>query len=201
MAKLGVEFPGPESGFEAAPMSVLPLTILAAASLAAAGVDAASPAQPGPTPPAVSADSTEDQANPASESPAPPVLPAPAIADVQTYDAAVRATSQSAESYQGPLDGGWMLSGGDGRAIYRFQIADGGPGILEGAWRDLQPPSGGPHTGFLSSVTYDGSALTLRFDDSARGDQVVIQVKASGQAWSGELWRHGRALRVTLKRP
>jgi hypothetical protein len=162
-------------------------------------------------PPAAAADQPATAAEPPAEppigqpiapSPPPFAAPEPFSLDGTAYDAAVRATSQSAERLQGPLDGGWTLRADGDAPLYRFQFVDPGLGLryAEAAWRDLRSSQPRAGSGFVSTVAYDGEALTLRFDEAGPDDLVVVTLKSAADGWTGELWRGGVVTPVSLRR-
>jgi len=173
------------------PLNPTLATVLMSAALASSA--APDPAARAPAPAASASPADEEPgAPPDSGSQAPP-------GDVRSYDAAVRASSRTADTLQGPLDGSWVLTG-RGRRLYRFQLADHGlgPGTIEGAWRDLRLGGRGVHSGVLSDVARDGEALVLRFDE--RGDPVTVTVRPAGAGWAGRMRRGLRTMSVTLRR-
>ena len=198
------------TSFLAALMASVALT--AGAASAPAPVSTAPAESPAPAP-AVTTDQDEDVPTPtapitgqtpapSAPAAAPPPIPPPAMLSGPGYDAAVRATSQSAQSMQGPIDGGWMLTGPGNERLYRFQFVDHGPDLdlAEGAWRDLKSASRTTGSGFIATVASDGARLMLRFYETDANDLAVVTVKPDGQNWAGELWYRGVVTRVTLAR-
>ncbi len=194
------------TSFLAALMASVALT--AGAASAPAPVSTAPAESPAPAP-AVTTDQDEDVPTPTApitgQTPAPSApaaAPPPAMLSGPGYDAAVRATSQSAQSMQGPIDGGWMLTGPGNERLYRFQFVDHGPDLdlAEGAWRDLKSVSRTTGSGFIATVASDGARLMLRFYETDANDLAVVTVKPDGQNWAGELWYRGVVTRVTLAR-
>ena len=103
---------------------------------------------------------------------------------------------------QGPLDGGWTVTGADGKRLYSLRLVDHGLGMgqAEGAWRDLAITGPGA-AGIIASVSYDGDKLSFRFFETGPDDPVTLNVRpASDKDWPGELWRHGAPARVTFSR-
>lgn len=140
---------------------------------------------------------------PAAPVAAPAIALAPIVADqAKVYEDSLKAAIQSAEAEQGPLDGGWMLAGGGGQPLYRFEFADRGVGLglAEGSWRDLRVIPAALGSGFITSIAADGTRLMLRFYEADANDLVVVTVRPAGAAWTGELWRKGAVTAVTLLR-
>ncbi|HEX3919608.1 MAG TPA: hypothetical protein VHW60_19900 [Caulobacteraceae bacterium] len=111
-------------------------------------------------------------------------------------DSRVRASFDAAESFQGPLDGGWTLVDAAGAPIYAFQLVDkvGGRSPLEGVFRDLRHPSVPGDIGFIDGLERGAGMLTLRFGP------VTIRLRSADGGWMGEI-RDGRvATAVKLKR-
>ena len=166
------------------------LPILSALALAAAWPCGASAgAQPAP---AEAGDEEEAAPGPV----APPAAPDPPPASAEAYEARVRQSFAAAESFQGPLDGGWTLSApGEGR-LYAIRFVDR-PGRLEAAWRDLRRQGALGASGFVDEVQRAGPRLTLRFSP-ATGLEDVATLTARGDGWSGELVENGRRRAVSL---
>lgn len=180
-----------------------------AAAAPAAPPPAASGFQPAPqtaAPSAATAQTAPPIASIPDEEPqvqGPPPAPEPFSLDAKAYDAALKANAQLAENQQGPLDGGWTLSGAGGERLYRFQFADRGLGLqyAEGAWRDLRGSAKPASSGFVTSIAYDGLNLMLRFEEAGPDDLVVVTLKpAAGGGWSGQLWRAGAVTPASLLR-
>lgn len=111
------------------------------------------------------------------------------------YESRVRASFASAQGFQGPLDGGWTLSG-DGGDLYAFKLVDKGAGRVEGAWRDLRRPGAPAASGFVDEIERVGSEITLRF-----GPGVVADLTSGGDGrWTGQLTENGARRTVSLRR-
>ena len=95
----------------------------------------------------------------------------PTVAD-QAYDSRIRASSASAQVYQGALDGGWTLASADGGDLYAFQLSDRGNGAVEGAWRDLRKPGALSASGFVDQIERVGGEIV----------QAGFAVRAIGEA-------------------
>jgi hypothetical protein len=117
----------------------------------------------------------------------------------QAYDATVRNGAALAQSRQGPMDGGWMLRGADGRAIASLELADRGEGV-EGVWRDLAS-SAPNHWGLVAPAAPEGGRFTLRLfgRDASAPRTVTLEPTADG-GWRGEITRDGTTAPVTLRR-
>jgi hypothetical protein len=123
----------------------------------------------------------------------------PAGARDLTYDARIRSSFAAAESYQGPLDGGWTL-GEDGRGDrFRFQIVERRD-RLEAVWRDLRAKDALTTTGLVDQIQRAGAGVTLSFQDG-RGATVRLALQPSGDdRWRGELTQGDQRQSVTLRR-
>lgn len=111
----------------------------------------------------------------------------------QVYEMRVKGSIAAAQNLQGPLDGGWRVTGADGVQIYALQIVDkaGGYGVLEGAWRDVRRPGTVGSTGLIEDLRRDGALLVARF--SPRGGQsAVLTLQPTGETrWTGQLVENG----------
>lgn len=140
---------------------------------------------------------------PAPESAA-PAAPGAAMSVEQAYELRVKGSIAAAQGLQGPLDGGWMLRGADGAALYSLQIVDpaGGYGPVEGAWRDLRRPGAVGSTGLIDSIerTYDGGAAVRFMARPGVGSTLALSVGPDG-AWTGRLTEDGAVpAAVTIER-
>ena len=127
---------------------------------------------------------------------APGKLPEPALSVPDlTYDARILSSAKSAESFQGPLDGGWVLGAARGGDLYRFQLSDA-HGRLEGAWRDLRRPGDPAASGFLDAAQRTPAGVTLRF--APPGEPPVTVALAPDLR--GETEQAGRRRAVSLRR-
>lgn len=108
------------------------------------------------------------------------------------YDSRIKASMAAAQSFQGPLDGGWTLSG-PGGDLYAFELADK-DGAIEGSWRDLRHPGGISASGFVERVEAGDGELTVRF-----GGRVAV-LRAEEGRWRGRLTEDGRTEAVSLRR-
>ena len=120
----------------------------------------------------------------------------PTTADL-AYESRIRASVASAQSFQGPLDGGWTLAAADGGALYVLQLSDRGTGVVEGAWRDPRRPGAIAATGLIDQVEAAGGTVTLRFGDGSR--VAVLRAGADG-GWVGELSEPEGQRPVVLKK-
>lgn len=128
----------------------------------------------------------------------PELPPAPAAVG---YDTRIRASSDAAEGLQGPLDGAWIVSGPDGRALLVLQLVDPGDGSgrLEGAWRDLMTPDGVEPVGLIDSLARGPGDLTIRFQPRG-GAGVTLQVRPNAAGdWSGQLTAGEQVIVVSMK--
>ncbi len=125
---------------------------------------------------------------------APGPLPEPPPAADAAYDARLRESAAAAESFQGPLDGGWTL-GAQGRGLYAFELVDKGEQV-EGAWRDLRRPGDPAASGFLDEARRASGGLILRFTPPG---QPPVSVEL-GPNLRGRAEQGGRRLAVALRR-
>lgn len=119
----------------------------------------------------------------------------------QVYEMRVKGSVAAAQSLQGPLDGGWNITGAGGGQIYALQIVDkaGGYGELEGAWRDLRRPGSVGSTGLVEDLRREGDTVVVRFSPKG-GQSTVLTLRPSGyERWSGELAENGQAVAVTAE--
>jgi hypothetical protein len=111
----------------------------------------------------------------------------------------VRQSFAAAESFRGPLDGGWTLSAKPKEPLYAIRFSDD-HGQLEAAWRDLRRGAALDASGLVEQVDRQGDRLTLSFT-SATGVRHVARLKArSDGAWAGELDENGSRRKVTLEK-
>lgn len=110
------------------------------------------------------------------------------------YTSRLRASFASAQGFQGPMDGGWVLSDAQGRELYRLQLADRGRGVVEGAWRDPRRPGQPDASGFIDEIERTGSATVMRFDT------MTATFQGTGAALSGQITAGGAPTTATLKR-
>jgi hypothetical protein len=153
-----------------------------------AGKTPAVPEEPDTAAPAAQA----KPATPAAQASQPPAAATPSVS---AYDARVRASFAAAERYQGPLDGGWTLTGDDGADLYVFKLVDKGRGSVEGAWRDLAKAGPSDGSGFVDEAQRSGGQLTLRF----AGATATLRQAGEGR-WTGQLDKDGAQRAVTLRR-
>lgn len=187
------------------------------------------PAQSSPPPPATSvAQPPPAQPRPAAApSPAPaPVIAPPAVrrpeatiasqpvflderqavagqlsAEERSYEERLRASYNSAQGLQGPLDGGWVLLTLAGQDLFALRFVDRGSGPLEGAWRDSRRPGAHDGFGFLDEVDRRGGAVTLRFSPRQGAPPTVITLSATPDGhWSGDLTENGVPRSVVMRR-
>ncbi|MGZ6014452.1 MAG: hypothetical protein ACXWKM_01785 [Phenylobacterium sp.] len=121
----------------------------------------------------------------------------PTIRDL-AYDARIRSSFASAQSFQGPLEGGWTLADQFGDR-YVLQIVDRRD-RLEAVWRDLRRPGSIEGSGLVDSIQRNGGDLTLRFSESKTPDLILTLRDAGDGRWSGKLVRGDASFQVTLRR-
>ncbi|MCR5873759.1 hypothetical protein LRS10_05950 [Phenylobacterium sp. J426] len=122
----------------------------------------------------------------------PLVAPAPQLSG-PAYDSRLKASLVSAQSFQGPLDGGWRLAGAGG-SLYDLQLVDRNNGVVEGAWRDLSRAGAPAGSGFLDAVERDGAGVRLTFDG---GKTATLSYGPNG--WRGEM--NGQPVTLTRRAP
>ena len=122
----------------------------------------------------------------------------PEIRDL-AYDARIRASLASAQSFQGPLDGGWTLSAGN-QDLYALQLVDRRD-RLEGAWRDLRRQGALNASGLVDQMQRQGADLTLSFTPEPGAPMTLATLHDGGNGfWTGELAEAGRNRAVILRR-
>ena len=122
----------------------------------------------------------------------------PAVRDL-AYDTRIRSSFASAESYQGPLDGGWTLSAG-GQDLYALQLVDRRD-RLEGVWRDVRRKGALNASGLVEDLQRQGGQLTLRFTPTPGAPTAVATLHdGGGGTWTGELADAGARRAVVLRR-
>ena len=163
----------------------------------------------------------DEDGPPPAQTPAAPGQAAPTIDSILTQEpptedareAAVRAAYAAAEALRGALDGRWRVSSADGAGLYDFQFADSGVSpdprsatpwtpTIEGAWRDLRRDGAIDSSGFVTSITRDGTALVIRFYDRDPGRPKVVTLtqRAGGVVWTGSLDDGTGSRPVTMSR-
>lgn len=122
-------------------------------------------------------------------------------AEERSYEARMRASYESAQGLQGPLDGSWALVTSAGVELYALRFVDRGSGELEGAWRDTRRPGALDGSGFLDDVDRQGTQVTLRFSPRRGAPPSVATLSATGDgAWSGQLIEDSVPRSVVLRR-
>jgi len=121
-----------------------------------------------------------------------------AIRDL-AYDSRIRSSFASAQSYQGPLDGGWTLSGA-GQDLYILQLVDRRD-RLEGVWRDPRRRGAPDASGLVEDLQRQGATLTLRFTPQPGAPTAVALLHDNGGGvWTGDLTEAGARRAVVLRR-
>ncbi|HLZ74340.1 hypothetical protein [Phenylobacterium sp.] len=121
----------------------------------------------------------------------------PTIRDL-AYDARIRSSFASAQSFQGPLDGGWTLADQFGDR-YVLQIVDRRD-RLEAVWRDLRRPGSIEGSGLVDQIQRNGGDLTLKFTETKTPDLTLTLREAGDGRWSGKLVRGDASFQVTMRR-
>ena len=114
------------------------------------------------------------------------------------YDARIRASFASAQSFQGPLDGGWTLSDRLGDR-YALQIVDRRD-RLEAVWRNLRRQGSINASGLVDTIQRTGGDLTVKFAEAQFPDLTITLRQDPDGRWSGKLVRGEDSLPVTLRR-
>ena len=120
--------------------------------------------------------------------------PAPSAADV-AYDSRLLSSFAAAQSFSGPLQGGWTLSAQGAGDLYELQITETA-GELGGAWRDLKRGRDPDGSGLLRLVRRTPTGLSLGFAPPGRAPVAVV-LKAD---LTGELTQGDQRLAVTLRK-
>ncbi|MFL5298037.1 MAG: hypothetical protein ACJ798_16805 [Phenylobacterium sp.] len=122
----------------------------------------------------------------------------PGVRDL-AYDSRIRSSFAAAESFQGPLDGGWTLADARGGDRYAFQIVERRD-RLEAVWRDVRRKGSLTASGVVDQIQHTGPDLTLRFA-AADGAASVVTLREAGQGrWMGKLARGSDTTDVILRR-
>jgi len=128
---------------------------------------------------------------------------APPTAVEQAYESRIRGGLNAAQGLQGPLDGGWVVRGPDGRTLYGLQLVDKGTGgvMLEGAWRSMTPGQPVGKVGLVDSIERTASGgVYIRFIPRGAREASILQLDPAGGGWSGTLWEAGANRSVTVRR-
>lgn len=121
----------------------------------------------------------------------------------QAYESRIRGGFSAAQGLQGPLDGGWVLRGPDGRTLYGLQLVDKGAGAisLEGAWRSLKQGQAVGGVGLVDSIERTATGgVYIRFTPRGAREASILQLDQAGSGWNGTLWEAGSNRSVTLRR-
>ena len=167
---------------------------------------------------------TTDEEEPAAQAPLPPhkptvlpiPLPEPPVDEIpghavpqgnyvpmaEAYDLRIKGSIVAAQGLQGPLDGGWTITGPDGTTLYDLQIVDavGGYGALEGAWRDVRRVGAVGSTGLIDFVDRSTGDFLTRFSPRP-GQLTTLDLRSRGDGgWAGKLNENGVEIPVTARR-
>ena len=118
---------------------------------------------------------------------------APTLRDL-AYDSRILSSAASAEQFQGPLDGGWVVgtSGGD---LYGLQLVDK-RNHVEGAWRDLRRRGDPAASGVVDQVLRTATGLVLRFTPVGQ-PPVTVNLRPN---LTGELNQGGKVTAVAMRK-
>jgi hypothetical protein len=122
----------------------------------------------------------------------------PGVRDL-AYDSRIRSSFASAQSFQGPLEGGWTLADARDGDRYALQIVDRRD-RLEAVWRDLRRTGSLNASGLVDDIQRTGQDLTLRFAASGDMPSVVRLHTAGDGRWTGDMARGDQHFTVTLRR-
>jgi hypothetical protein len=115
-------------------------------------------------------------------------------------DSRILAAARAAESLQGPLDGRWVLTSGDGKPIFVFQITDKSlDAEPEGVWRDARKAAVAGDIGPIDQLSRSRDSLTMSFAASPGSPLVTITLKNVAGAWTGDLREGPATTRVSLR--
>lgn len=133
--------------------------------------------------------------------PATPAVPGGALTTAQIYELRVKGSIAAAQTLQGPLDGGWRVTGPDGAQLYALQIVDkaGGYAPLEGAWRDPRRPGTVGSTGLIDDLGRNGADLVVRFSPKGGQSSILTLRPRDDTHWVGELVEDGRTQTVVAE--
>ena len=168
-------------------LSMVLLAVVLAGAAAAQGQPAREPPPP----------QGEPDAAAEPPAPAPPSARIDPAAPTDAYDSRVQQSFAAAQSFQGPLDGGWTLSATGEGQLYALRFVDRG-GRLEAAWRDLRRNGALGASGFVDQVERSGGRLTLGFSPIAGVRDVATLTAGVGNRWTGQLDENGRKRAVAL---
>ena len=119
--------------------------------------------------------------------------PAPTIPSL-AYDSRVLSSAASAEAFQGPLDGGWVVAAGVGD-LYGLQLVDK-RNVVEGAWRDLRRKGDPAASGVLDQALRTTTGLVLRFKPAGQ-QPVTVSLRPNLR---GELSQGGKVTAVAMRK-
>ena len=119
--------------------------------------------------------------------------PAPTLRDL-AYDSRVLASAASAEQFQGPLDGGWVVATTAGD-LYGLQLVDK-RNHVEGAWRDLRRRGDPGASGVVDQVLRTTTGLVLRFTPAGQAP-VTVSLRPN---LTGELNQGGKVVAVAMRK-
>ena len=122
----------------------------------------------------------------------------PTVRDM-AYDARIRSSFASAQSFQGPLEGGWTLSVANDGDRYVLQIVDRRD-RLEAVWRDIRRVGSPDASGLVDEIQRTGAALTLRFTDASAAAVTVTLREGGDGRWTGDLVCGAAHFAVNLRR-
>jgi hypothetical protein len=112
-------------------------------------------------------------------------------------DTRITESARAAQSLQGPLDGSWLLTTADGRALYALELVDPvAGGRLEGVWRDLRRAAPPGDTGVIERLERAPRRLIVSFG----APPITFVLKARAGGWSGVAKQGASAFVVDLRR-
>ena len=122
----------------------------------------------------------------------------PTVRDI-AYDSRIRASFAAAQSFQGPLEGGWTMTAPGAGDLYALQLVDRRD-RLEGVWRDVRRKGALDASGLVDDIKRADGVVTLRFSPKAGAAEAVAVLRGGADGWTGELTEGAERRPVTLRR-
>ena len=122
----------------------------------------------------------------------------PTVRDI-AYDSRIRASFAAAQSFQGPLEGGWTMAAPGAGDLYALQLVDRRD-RLEGVWRDVRRKGALDSSGLVDNIQRVDGVLTLRFTPKVGAPDAVAVLRGGGDGWTGELTEGTERRAVTLRK-
>ena len=161
------------------------------------------PSKPGPQPQSPTSpppEQPEAQTDEPQTTPAPDVVGEGAYAQ-QAWEARLHAAYEDAEARQGPLDGGWRITGAEGDLLFELVLSDPGTSNITGAWRDLRRGGGADGSGIVATVFHTSDGVDVRFTEPGQASETVLQLRPTADGrWGGELTESAGVRSVIMTR-